>query len=516
MNQIGLVANARNAWPQLDEIMALGVGGVRTIVYSNNDLDAALQSVPQGVKIVALLNSEHEDVGADYDKWPGAVWKFAQRFQGRVHAVECGNELDLLGHDPELGAHLVRDAQLALDHHGMLTLLGSVAGPDWPQWLRRACDLSRGWYDGVCLHPYGKRPDGFAQPGWMFGDMRDAIAVAHEIAQAPVWLTEWGVKIGDAVGVMAQAEYLRCGVETIRSIGPRVVPFASYFCWRDDVGAPGERGTAAFGLRDEEMRRRPAWDEMMIANHKEAPIVDAPNVNPWQWWTAEQAARATGANLDNVKQHWPRLAEQLGHAGIYDRATAIAAFATTIVEVGTRFEPIPEYATGDAYEGRADLGNTQPGDGRRYKGRGYIQVTGRSNYGHYGRKVAELWGADLGGDLDLEAHPENALNPDVAAAVLAVYFRDRGIPAMAEAGNWSGVRRAVNGGMNGWQTFANAVEALKAIPVVEQPSDCEQKLLRAEEALAAMTAERDEAVGALRGYVVALESVVEIVKREVA
>jgi hypothetical protein len=59
----------------------------------------------------------------------------------------------------------------------------------------------------------------------------------------------------------------------------------------------------------------------------------------------------------------------------------------------------------------------------------------------------------------------------VAAAVLAVYVRDRGIPAMAAAGNWAGVRRAVNGGLTGWQTFADAVEGLKAIaPPVAPPS----------------------------------------------
>ena len=194
-----------------------------------------------------------------------------------------------------------------------------------------------------------------------------------------------------------------------------------------------------------------------------APVPVPEQPDPWHWFTPEQIVTALGANLANVRIHWPKIVEQFGHAGIYDLPTSIAALATARVEVTSGFEPIPEFATGDAYEGRLDLGNTQSGDGRRFKGRGMIQVTGRKNYRTYGRKVAELWGAQPGGALDLEAFPDNALDPDISAAIFAVYFRDRGIPAMAARGDWAAVRRAVNGGMNGWQDFANYVEALKAV-----------------------------------------------------
>lgn len=139
----------------------------------------------------------------------------------------------------------------------------------------------------------------------------------------------------------------------------------------------------------------------------------------------------------------------------------IAALATVAVETGT-FLPIPEYANGDAYEGRADLGNTQPGDGRRYKGRGFIQVTGRSNYTTYG----SLLGVDLIGNPDL------ALDPAVASQIFALYFtnhRIRWLPApaplmncadLARAGEWRGVRVAVNGGEHGLSRFLAIVTAL--------------------------------------------------------
>lgn len=186
-------------------------------------------------------------------------------------------------------------------------------------------------------------------------------------------------------------------------------------------------------------------------------------------FTPEQISAALGANLANVRAYWPKILEQLGHAGRDSRLDQIAVLATILVEVGSRFEPIPEYASGDAYEGRADLGNTQPGDGRRYKGRGFVQITGRSNYRTYGRKVAELWGTPMVPDLDIEANPDLALDPDMAAAILAVYFRER-VPRMTDAdGDWSPIRRAVNGGMNGWPAFALTVERLKAIPMPAPP-----------------------------------------------
>ena len=120
------------------------------------------------------------------------------------------------------------------------------------------------------------------------------------------------------------------------------------------------------------------------------------------------------------------------------------------------FLPINEYG-GDAYftkmyEGRKDLGNTQPGDGARYHGRGYIQLTGRANYRSYGQKLG----------LALEQNPDLALEPDVAARILARYMKDHGVDRLAAAGDWEGVRRAVNGGLNGWDRFSGLVQKLSA------------------------------------------------------
>jgi predicted chitinase len=91
------------------------------------------------------------------------------------------------------------------------------------------------------------------------------------------------------------------------------------------------------------------------------------------------------------------------------------------------------------YDGRRDLGNTQAGDGARYRGRGIFQLTGRANY----RRFGGLTG------IDLEARPELAAEPDIALAVAFAYWRDRGIDAAADADDIVAVTRAINGGRNG-------------------------------------------------------------------
>jgi putative chitinase len=88
------------------------------------------------------------------------------------------------------------------------------------------------------------------------------------------------------------------------------------------------------------------------------------------------------------------------------------------------------------YEGRADLGNTQPGDGARFHGRGILQVTGRYNY--------RVLGAKLG--IELEAHPDLLATPDIGTKAACLYWVDKGLNAFCDAGNWAAVSRGINRG----------------------------------------------------------------------
>lgn len=99
-----------------------------------------------------------------------------------------------------------------------------------------------------------------------------------------------------------------------------------------------------------------------------------------------------------------------------------------------------EIASGEAYEGRADLGNTEDGDGVRFKGHGFIQLTGRANH----QKYAD----DKGMSLDeVLAY----LQTDEGAADVAGWFWfTRGLSELADRGNFLLVTKRINGGTNGY------------------------------------------------------------------
>ena len=91
------------------------------------------------------------------------------------------------------------------------------------------------------------------------------------------------------------------------------------------------------------------------------------------------------------------------------------------------------------YEGRKDLGNTIAGDGSKYRGRGLIQITGRTNY--------MACGEGLG--LDLINHPELLEKPQHACMSAAWFWATRGLNTLADAGQLDRITRRINGGQNG-------------------------------------------------------------------
>lgn len=116
-----------------------------------------------------------------------------------------------------------------------------------------------------------------------------------------------------------------------------------------------------------------------------------------------------------------------------------SAFLAQLAHESAEFRYFEEIASGKAYEGRKDLGNTQPGDGVKYKGHGPIQITGRANHAACGKAL----GLDLINNPTLITQPPNAFRS-------AGWFWDtRGLNALADQRLFKAITKKINGGFNG-------------------------------------------------------------------
>lgn len=126
-------------------------------------------------------------------------------------------------------------------------------------------------------------------------------------------------------------------------------------------------------------------------------------------------------------------------AGILAHPLRLAHCMAQLGHESAGFRYMEEIASGVAYEGRSDLGNTQAGDGKRYKGRGPIQITGRANYRRFGRMVG----------IDIEQRPDLASAPSIGLLLACAYWTDKGLNALADRDDVEGITRKINGGLNG-------------------------------------------------------------------
>jgi putative chitinase len=149
-----------------------------------------------------------------------------------------------------------------------------------------------------------------------------------------------------------------------------------------------------------------------------------------QIWTHAPAARCA--------QFAPLLNDAMARFGI-DTPEEIAEFIAQISHESAEGHFLQEIATGDAYEGRKDLGNTHPGDGRRYKGRGLIQCTGLVNYILMGHLL----------ELDLVNHPELLEEPKNATDSAAAFWWNHHLDNLALKKDFVAVTKVINGGTNG-------------------------------------------------------------------
>lgn len=144
-------------------------------------------------------------------------------------------------------------------------------------------------------------------------------------------------------------------------------------------------------------------------------------------------------------------------------------FLAQLAHESAHFRTTREFASGAAYEGRADLGNVHPGDGRRYRGRGLIQTTGRANYREARDDIRRI----VAGAPDFEANPEQLEAFPWALLSAVSYWRRRNINRHADRDDVRAVTRAVNGGFNGLEDRERYLRRAKAIWMAEQtPTAC--------------------------------------------
>lgn len=169
--------------------------------------------------------------------------------------------------------------------------------------------------------------------------------------------------------------------------------------------------------------------------------------------TAEELSAIVPYAKDRIALVVQPLNEAMYTYGISDTPIREAMFIAQVAHESGSFRYVKEIASGEAYEGRQDLGNVERGDGVRFKGRGYIQVTGRANY--------KACGEALG--LDLIKHPELLETTANACRSAAWFWYMKGLNDLADKGDFLGITKRINGGTNGYKermAFFNRAELL--------------------------------------------------------
>jgi putative chitinase len=258
------------------------------------------------------------------------------------------------------------------------------------------------------------------------GAMKDISAGVRGSAPGPTLSGVSGALPGLATAAACQQVADRLTGQA-NALGDRYVQFADQL---DSAAAAYERGDAGAANRIEGV------DPDAPAPEDGGPAVPPPGAGDYRPVTVEQLQQIVPELTPQRAQEIVGPLNDTMRKGGMNTPQRQAAFISQVAVESDRFATFEEYADGSQYEGRTDLGNTQPGDGTRYKGRGAIQVTGRYNY----EKMSE----DLG--VDFVNHPELAAEPQYAFETALWYWNTHDGNAVADTGDIVKVTEMVNGG----------------------------------------------------------------------
>ncbi|NJP09034.1 MAG: hypothetical protein HC866_05725 [Leptolyngbyaceae cyanobacterium RU_5_1] len=155
--------------------------------------------------------------------------------------------------------------------------------------------------------------------------------------------------------------------------------------------------------------------------------------------TVEQMTQiAPEADPKQLTQLLPYLNQAMAEFGINTRLRQ-AHFLAQVAHESDRFNALEEYASGEDYEGRLDLGNIHPGDGQRFKCRGLIGICGRTNYADASRELG----------FDLVNNPRRAADLRLVSRIGAWYWSTRKLNPDADRDDIETITKMINGGLNG-------------------------------------------------------------------
>lgn len=197
------------------------------------------------------------------------------------------------------------------------------------------------------------------------------------------------------------------------------------------------------------------------------PIVSPPTTSPFPAATVKIVCKMFPATpVANIQANLPIVLQALADAGLADKEMVLMALGTiraesasfrAISEGISKFNTTPGRHPFNLYDDRASLGNRGRPDGARYKGRGFVQLTGRDNY--------RVHGAAIGLGNQLITNPDLANRTDIAAKLLASFLKNKeqAIRDALRADDLKLARKLVNGGSHGLADFTDAYNIGKAL-----------------------------------------------------
>ena len=255
-------------------------------------------------------------------------------------------------------------------------------------------------------------------------------------------MTTYSVRRGDTLSALARKYNTSVSAlaQQNKISNPNLIRIGQRLTIPDGFDRPsGRPQTRPAGMPGSSSSGRPSGSTASPTTGSAAPVGGPAPAGDGRGISVDQLRRIMPSlSQAKAQEYLPHLNRAMQEAGI-NTPQRQEQFLAQLGHESGGLRYMEEIASGAAYEGRRDLGNTQPGDGTRFKGRGPIQLTGRANYAAAGRALG----------LDLVNNPQQAASPEVGFRIAAWYWQTRGLNNLADQGNFREITRRINGGYNG-------------------------------------------------------------------